>query len=692
MKLIITEKPSVASDFSRAMGGKRKNGYFEAHGYIITFCVGHLLTLYEPHEYDGELKTWQLESLPIIPDEFKHKPIPSTKKQLSVIKSLISSHTFSEIILATDAGREGQLIGMLTLSWCRVPENIQIKRFWQSEALTPAVIKKGLSRLRDNDEFDRLYKSGYYRQVSDWTCGINFSRFFSITLKGLFSVGRVQTAVLNLLAKRQREIDSFKPEPYFQLQGTFSQSDKAFKGLYVRNKKTRFDTRAEIENTYEAVKGETTARVKNIENKQVTSPPPLLFNLTTLQREANKRYGFSADRTLKIAQSLYEKHKCLSYPRTPSRVMGEEDVGLVREKTRLLSTTYPDYFPDIRDDKITKENKRVFDNNKLEDHHALIPVAVLPEEAREDERLIYFLVLRSFSAAFHPDFTYDEITVTLDVGDNSFVSKGKSIIRPGWTAVLKPEKTKKPDDDEADNELPNLKNGETIRALCFEILEKMTSPPPAFTENSLLKVMENPQRYCSENHSFKKGSGIGTEATRASIIETLIQREYVMRMKKSLVVTKKGFHLLDEACRFEEVKGFIEIEETARWEELLEKNPASFFSSLCGFIRKTIPELKTRQFAAYAREVPDIGNCPVCGAPVRENSKSFYCSSWKKGCKFSIWKSICGTPISRKCLLSLLAGKKSGVKTFRKKNGDSFKAALELDSNKNLVFSFTEKR
>ena len=687
MKIIITEKPSVAADFAKALGASRADGYFKSNDYIITFCYGHLLALCEPEDYNESFKTWSIESLPIIPETFISKPIPATKKQLSTIEKLLRNK-YEELILATDAGREGELIGREVLKYSKVSDFSRVKRFWSSEALTPEVISQGLSKLKSIKEYDKLYASGLHRQLSDWTVGINFSRFFSCSMKDNFSFGRVQSAVLYLIVNRQRKIDSFVPEPYFQLIGRFSKIGKCFKGIYEHNNEDKFKNREDLNNLLDTIRNSEFGSVVSLTKETKKKSPPPLFNLTALQKEANKKYGFSADKTLSICQTLYETHKCLSYPRTPSKVLGTNNVTLVIEKINILSGKYPECFPDLVPSLVALTNKRVFNDEQLEDHHALIPLAVLPQSCSEDERNIYFLVLRSFSAAFHPNYEYESIKAVIDVNGVKFIASGRSILKLGWKEIFKPEKD--PNSEEENSEsLPPLSVNETVKFEGANIEEKVTTPPPQFNEAELLSAMENPGKYrADESTSFKKDIGLGTQATRAAIIETLLHRLYIVREKKNLVPTKKAFHFIAAIEKYDLIKSFIEVDETAKWEQFLDENPTSFFFNILDFVKRCINELKKTPFENYVKDRTELGKCPICGSPVFEYPKNYSCSAYKTaGCKFTVWKDICGVIVSKTMLKKLLSGKQTEPKTFKTKAEKIFSARLALDKEHKVAFA-----
>jgi DNA topoisomerase-3 len=697
--LVLTEKPSVAKDFARALqAGSRKDGYFEGKDYIITWAVGHLLELAEPQDYDARWSRWRMDTLPILPDTLRYKPIPRTAKQLGVVQKQLARKDVDHVVIATDAGREGEVIARTILHSVGDFDFHRASRFWTSQALTPQVVKETLSQLRPSSDFDRLWHAGQARQLADWLVGMNLSRAATLKLgshKDVYSVGRVQTAVLALLVDRRREREQFTPRPYWLLRAAFSHPKGSWTGTWFRGDETRFQNHDAAREVLERVSGRT-GQVTSVKKEKKKQAPPLLYSLTDLQRDANTRFGFSAKQTLDIAQKLYEERKCLSYPRTDSRVLGSRNVDLARQIIQKLSGAYPDLFSGHEARLVSAANKRVFNDAKLTDHHALIPLAPLPEGASPQEKRVYDLVLGRFAAAFHPDYEYEATEIITEVSGERFRTKGQRPLKPGWKAVHGAEAPPKAagqgvESDEAEEEsLPPLEKGDEAHVDEAKLEEKMTQPPPEYTEALLLKDMVNPSRFVTEEELqkiFKGEVGLGTQATRAQIIETLILRQYVLRDRKHLLASDKGCHLIDQLRRFDRARALASPEETARWEMELEKinqgmgRPEAFLEAVRAFVEAGIREIKTSSSQARTTH-RSLGACPACGGRIIEGRKGFGCSNWRPhngGCRFVVWKEISGRHIDVEVVLQLIAGKTVGPLVFRDGNGRDFAASLVLE-------------
>jgi len=696
--LILTEKPSIARDFALALGLKgKKEGFIEGDDYVITWAVGHLVELADPADYDAKWKKWSFKTLPILPEHLKYKPIPGTQKQLKIVQKQLTRKDARQIVIATDAGREGEVIARTILS--SVPAlNGDIYRFWTSQALTPPIVKEALQSLRPAADYDRLWQAGQARQAADWLVGMNLSRAATLKLGGLgnvYSVGRVQTAVLALLVDRRRERDEFKPEPYWVLKANFSSLDRAeatWWGTWFKKDQNRFDTKQAGEQVLALITGQT-GKVKSVKREQKKQAPPLLYSLTDLQRDANSKFGFSARQTLDIAQKLYEEKKCLSYPRTDSKVLGSKNVDLVKKLIQKLTSAYSDIFRGVQAKLIAASNKRVFNDAKLTDHHALIPLAPLPERAGRSESLIYQLVLKRFAAAFHPDYEYEATEVITEVQKETFRSRGNRPVVPGWKVVYARDAQSDEEKTESEEQdLPLLEKDEPARVEKAALDEKMTMPPPEYSEALLLKDMTNPSRYVSEQELkkiFKGDVGLGTQATRAQIIETLLARLYIVREQKKLRPTAKGCSLIDNLRRFEIAKAIAMPEETARWEMELEKiaqgigDSNGFMAAIRKFVAEGVEELKMNDMH---KTVPQpLGMCPACGGKIIEGKKGFGCSNWREqdgGCRFVVWKEIAGQKITAETLRLLLSGEITAPLKFTAKDGKPFTASLKLEENK----------
>ena len=669
--LIITEKPSVARDFAVALGARRHpGGWLEGPNVVITWAVGHLLELFEPHDYDPKWRKWGFATLPIRPADFRYKPIPGTAKQLELVQSLVKDSGFDRLVIATDAGREGEVIARTVLLSADFSDFNRAYRFWTSQALTPAVVRDGLDQLQPAAAYDRLWHAGQARQIADWLVGINGSRGASLRLGDLFSVGRVQTAVLALLVDRLRERESFEPVPYWLLRAGFKHDRGQWWGTWFGPDGNRIATQSEAEQLAERLRGQPAAVVEL--KKQVRrQPPPPLFSLTDLQRAANQKYGFSAKQTLDLAQTLYEQKKCLSYPRTDSRVLGSKNVELVAGIVAALSPNYPDWFAGIDPALIAASNKRVFNDARLTDHHALIPLAPLPGGCTSEQEKIYRLVTRRFAAAFHPDHQFEQTDIITQVLEERFRTTGKRVLKPGWQAVYEvDEKADKDSDEPAESGLPQLQRGDRAVTEACTTQRKMTKPSPAYTDALLLQDMTNPARYVEEKalkQVYRGDVGLGTQATRAQIIETLLQRRYARREQKLLLATAKGCQLIDTLRRMPTAGRLTSPEATARWEQQLDEISRgqgardSFLSEIQSFVGRLVDEL--RQTPLGAGVVPEFGRCPWCGAAVIEGRKGYGCSNWRKRdgqCRFVVWKEYEGCQVTPEAVRRLLKQGQTG--------------------------------
>ncbi|MCP4347684.1 MAG: DNA topoisomerase III [Desulfobacterales bacterium] len=692
--LILTEKPSVAQDFARALGiNVRKDGYLENNEYIITWGVGHLVELLEPDEYDAKWKKWNLDTLPIIPDSFKYKPISKTEKQLKIIKKLLKN-PLDMVVIATDAGREGEVIARTILLFSGFKDSKKINRFWTSQALTPEVVRDGMNSLKKASKYDRLWKAGQSRQIADWLVGMNCSRAATIKMNDLFSVGRVQTAVLSLLVDRRRERENFKPEPYWLVRANFSNDKGNWWGLWFKGEITRFSKEKDAKEVLAKIDSQT-GKVKSVKKQKKKQPPPLLFSLTDLQRDANSKFGLSATVTLNIAQRLYEDKKCLSYPRTDSKVLGTKNVSMTQSIVKELSLSYPNIFAGVEPKLISASNKRVFNDSKLTDHHALIPLKPVPEGASGDEKKIYDLVLKRFSAAFHPDCEYEQTEIVTEVQKEKFRTRGRRILKPGWQLVYDAEDDKKkPGDDEEEPEnLPLVAKDDPAKVEQCKTDKKQTTPPQEYTEALLLKDMTNPARYVSEDELkkvYRGDVGLGTQATRAQTIETLLSRKYVERKKRNLIATDKGCHLIETLRQFKFAKNIASPEETARWEQRLnlisqgKGSDEEFLGEIKSFVAQAVDEFKNTEIRIMRTQT--FGQCPVCGGKIIEGKRGFGCSNWKKQdgeCRFVIWKNISGRMITPPVISKLLDKKEAGpFGGFVSEDNQRFSGMLRLVKEK----------
>lgn len=554
MRLIITEKPSMGRDIAAALKvTKKAEGYLEGPNDIVTWCIGHLVELAEPEVYDAKFQKWRIEDLPILPERFKYQPNSKTVKQYKIIKELLSRNDITKVVNACDAGREGELIFDLvyTLSKCRKP----VERLWLS-SLTVDEIIKGFQNLKPAKDYQGLRDSAYARQQADWLVGINSTRVFTIKAKfagqrELFSLGRVQTPTLAIIVQRDQEILNFKPTTYYQVRAHFQAQAGEYYGLWFNSKGNRLDKLETAQALAQKVLGRP-GLIEKVEKKAYREKSPLLYDLTALQRAANARFGFSAAQTLELAQSLYEK-KFITYPRTSSRHLSS---GVAAEIKQHLSAVnfgpYAGFVNTILNSGNTKLSSRYVDDKKVTDHHAIIctKLKVDPSSLQDNEKRIYDIIVRRFLAAFFPDAELERTTIITAVENEKFVTKGTQVLKPGWRVVDPPgrEDRRKTDDDEEESDnLPAVQSQNRVQTLNAEALTKQTKAPPRYSEASLLAAMESAGKQIEDEdlRLAMKDSGLGTPATRASIIETLLKREYVERDKKALHATEKGIALIN---------------------------------------------------------------------------------------------------------------------------------------------------
>ena len=693
-RLILAEKPSVGRDIVNAIGGSfnKRDGYFENDQYIVSWAIGHLVELCEPEDYNPNLKRWNLAALPIIPDSFQLKPNPKTLKQFNIVKQLLNQPDV-ELVAGTDAGREGELIlrYIMRLTGYSRP----FKRLWLSET-TPDAIRQGLANPLPGQAKDLLAAAAESRSYSDWLIGINATRAFTKKHGDLFSVGRVQTPTLGIIVAREREIKNFTPSLYWELFVDFDKGDgQTYRGKWFKNKEqTRFDQEAKALAIRDKVVGQTGSIIKT-EEKNITEPPPTLFNLNDLQKEANKKFGFTASQTLDLAQSLYEKHKLLSYPRTEFKHLTNELAKTLPSRLAALESVagYAQYVAFAKT--APRPGKRFIDDTKVGDHHALIPTSIKPNPSLSaNEAKIYNLVVRRFLAMFYPAAVYKQTKVTTKVAGETFQTSGRIELSPGWKEVIPPVKGDKKDKEEDEVLLPPLEKDENVTAAQGELKQKKTEPPKRYTEGTLLAVMEGAGKFVDDK-SLKdamKGHGLGTSATRAAIIERLIKVGYIERKGKVLIPTQKGETLIDLVP---EVVSSPQM--TGEWEKALvdieagQVNPSNFMTGIIDLTKRIVELIKEQQTTGnHAGESkPVVGKCPLCRSDVLEYPKNYGCSGYRAGCKFSFGKIILQKEITLELANQLLAeGKVSCQGFISAKTGKQFDAKLVLKDGK-IVFDFS---
>jgi DNA topoisomerase-3 len=687
--LILCEKPSVASEFAKALSCKAGKGFFLGADTVITYCVGHLYQLYMPEDYSPELKKWTLGSLPILPAEYKYKKSEGAAGQAATVSGLLQKHKNGRIIIATDAGREGELIARIALREAGLRDISRCRRFWVSEALTPEVIGKGLAEAKPLSDYNRIAAQGYARQHADWIVGINLTRYLSIGNKEVFSVGRVQSAVLAAIAARNYQAANFVPMPYNELEITLADAGGArlkAKLINPATNKTAFALKdAGLRDALDYAKKHARDLQIAADTARKSQKPDKLPNLTALQKTAYKLYGYSPDETLETAQILYERYKCISYPRTPSRVMGEGNVGLFRSKYEKLAGHFIQWSQYSNQALINEKNRHIFNSSALEDHHALIPLAAVPEGASAKEKNVYLIIVKSFFTACMDDLVWNEHCYKIRNGAYSYKAVSKEILEEGW------KKAMWQDEETADGTANTVEyfDTKTCAIASAAILDKQTSPRKDFQIDSLLAFMEKPQ--AEEETGAGKLAGLGTPATRAEIIKTLFDRGYIAEEKKRLVATKKGLWLVQKIKADECLKGIADIERTTAWEKQMETDPAEFEKSVVSYVKSCI---KKRSPGEEKWEWETVGICPLCGNKLHEAKKSYFCSAWNsaKPCKFVIWKEVAGARLSESDIRLLLERKVTPVKACESKAGKKFKAAFALDEAGDIKFVFHEPK
>ena len=689
--LILTEKPSIAKDFATALGCAYSCGVYRSASVTVTNCVGHLFELEEPEHYGTH-------GLQIIPERFEYRTNPATEKQAHLVITTLRGHRNDEILIATDADREGEIIARECLAKAGITDFSRIKRFWVSQALTPEVIREGMRNARPLSEYDALAAQGFARQHADWLAGMNFSRLITQSAGRKLAIGRVQTAVLSAIEQRCDAIKNFRSEKYFEHYGIFKPTrdgqEATCKGIYVENGRTAFpdSTRAE---KLESCTGKS-ARLTDSRTERKSSNPPQLYNLNALQKDAFASFGYSAGTTLKAVQSLYEGLKCVSYPRTPSRVMGSGNVELCRNVADTLTKSYTSLARVREAMNISGQNRRCFDDARLEAHHALIPLKALPTGATDEQKNTYLLILGRFFTAFLPAHEYERKTYILDVDGNTFRVTGRKVLSDGWKSpdLAKPVEELIPDRHMAAQDEEQLLEDIGWDSLILsksETKEKWTRPPAPFNEASILAFMENPKAEQSAPDTEspqKKLAGLGTAATRHTFIPKLEKYGYIRTEKKNISVTELGGSLL-KAVRESPIRSLADIAATTEWEERLTENPADFLSGMKSFVRESVAQ---DMKVTLPPPTTSTTTCPACGKEVRRGKSNWYCAGYKDGCTFTVWESIAGAKITEKDIAALCAGKTTGIKHCTSKAGKPFDCKLRLDGQGKAEFVFENKR
>jgi DNA topoisomerase III len=698
--LVIAEKPSVGRDLARVLPGpfEKKEGYLEGPEHVVTWAVGHLVQLAEPEQYDPKFKKWRMADLPIVPDRFELVVRDErSRKQMTVIQRLLDREDVERVVNACDAGREGELIFAYVYekSGSRKP----VQRLWL-QSMTKQAIQEAFGRLRPGAEMAKLEQAARSRSEADWIVGMNATRAATIRLRSSFdgavSLGRVQTPTLAIVARREEEIRAFKPEPYWLVDALLAaDGERTYQGRYHDGSQPRLGSAAAAEEIVAAVRDQV-GEITKLEKSRRKERPPLLYDLTSLQRDANIRFGFSARRTLAAAQRLYEDHTALTYPRTSSRFLPSDLRGDIKPTAELVGrareyaaaaayVTGLDVLP----------LGRVVSDAKVTDHHAIIPTRTQHDLSKmnADDRRVYDLVARRFLAVFHPDAEFENTRVETTVVGHVFRTRGKVLLVPGWRGVYGEgaEGEERPSRDEEDEggeqQLPKLEQGERAEVREVEALEKETKPPRRYTDASLLGAMETAGKLVDDDElrEAMKDSGIGTPATRAAIIERLIQVGYLERDGRALVATDKGLNVI----RLLDEHPLTSPSLTGEWEHRLARieeggdSRERFMGDIASFTESTVHELDAKLKGVRIPRAK-LGPCPICGREINENRKGYSC--WSKddpGCGFVIWKAKAGKQLSPAIARELIATGRTEkpVTGFKGRSGRSFRARLALQQN-----------
>ena len=735
--LVFAEKPSVGKDIARILGaGRRGEGFLEGQDYIVTWGFGHLVSLGHPEVQNPAWQKWSLDTLPMLPQTWKLSVLSSSQQQYDNVAKLFNREDVGLIINGADAGREGELIFRLVYqhSGCNRP----IKRLWIS-SMTDEAIKHGFDDLRPGEKYEPLAQAAVCRSRADWLVGMNLTRAYTKRLNSMFTLGRVQTPTLAMVVNRHLEIQNFVPKDYWEVNAVFSD----FSALWFDPEADEYPSRIDVADKAKELAGRlkgAQAVVHSVKKTKKKQSPPSLYDLTTLQREANSKYSMTAADTLAVLQTLYEKRKVVTYPRTDSRFLSEDIFPTIEKRLATLPAQYDEYLGWLRKNRPTKD-KRIFNNAKVSDHHAIIPTEKKVSDTSgwpQAEINIYDLVVRRFLAAFYPDHEYLSTTVVMRSGKDNFRASGRVIVEEGWRVIYArrqqavekaADKSSEPggEDEENEQSLPDLKKGDTRLVEDAVLLTKKTKPPAAYTEATLLQAMETAGKLIEseELRDAMKDGGLGTPATRAEIIEKLIRVDYMQRDKKKLVPTPKGIQLIEVAAS--EIKS---PEMTGNWEKRLadmargKEDPDAFMGDIAGFVSTIVEQIKgarnlhasasaprrqpvppprpisgKSQLEKTSRPVaPDeqaksqivrqtFGECPACGrGQIIEGARGFGCNRFKEGCNYVVWKEFYGKKITQSAIDLLIQGKTTRlIKGFVLEDGRVVAGRLSMKEDRSGI-------
>ncbi|HEX5220645.1 MAG TPA: DNA topoisomerase III, partial [Verrucomicrobiae bacterium] len=705
---------SVASDISKALGKFQKHeDYFENDDYVVSSAVGHLLTIVPPEGVEAARGKWTFKCLPVIPPHFDLQPIEKSEKRLKTLAKLIKRKDVDKLINACDAGREGELIFRNIVRYTKAKQPIQ--RLWL-QSMTPAAIREGFAQLRDDASMQPLSDAATSRSEADWLVGINGTRAmtaFNSKLGGFFktTVGRVQTPTLAILVEREGKIRKFVPRDYWEVIGTFDAAAGQYTGRWFDEKFAKpdkdGDEQLKPERIWDQQKAESIREkclgkpgIVTEESKPSTSLSPLLYDLTSLQRDANSRFGFSAKNTLAVAQALYEKHKVLTYPRTDSRALPEDYIGTVKTTLQTLAghgptsgttfvTRYATFAETILTSDWVRPNKRIFNNAKVSDHFAIIPTTQAPKGLSEPEQKLYDLVTKRFLAIFYPAAEFLETTRITRVEGEPFKSAGKVLVQPGWLTVYGKEA-------QGEDDNPNLapvKPNETVKTSAVEVKQNVTKPPPRYSEATLLSAMEGAGKLVDDEElrAAMSEKGLGTPATRAAIIEGLIYEGYVQRNGRELQATAKAFSLM-ELLNGLGIPELTKPELTGDWEFQLRQiqrkqlSRSQFMTGIEEMTRRIVDRAKSFEQDTIPGDFGKLNvPCPKCGGEIHEKYKHYQCIK----CDFQVWKTLCGRMFEPEEVEKLITEKQVGpLQGFMSKKGFPFAALLKMSPEHKVEFDF----
>jgi DNA topoisomerase-3 len=702
--LIIAEKPSVAADIARVLGGFAKHAdYFESDQYVLSSAVGHLLELVVPEQYEVKRGKWSFANLPIIPPHFDLNPIEKTEARLKLLTKLIKRKDVESLINACDAGREGELIFHYIIR--HVGTDKPVKRLWL-QSMTPASIREGFNKLLDDSAVRPLAEAAVSRSEADWLVGINGTRAMTAfnSQEGGFHktpVGRVQTPTLAILVEREDAIKKFVARDYWEVHGEFAPSTGRYSGRWFDESfaKNKTDSEQKAERLWDQQEAEAIRRrcqgkagVVTEESKPATEICPLLYDLTSLQRDANGRFGFSAKTTLGLAQALYEKHKVLTYPRTDSRALPEDYISTVKETlSSLAKSRYGIFAKQVLKEGWVKPNKRIFNNAKISDHFAIIPTSLEPKALSEAEAKLYDLVTKRFLAIFFPAAEFLVTTRITRVENEPFKTEGKVMVNPGWQAVYGRETLARGAEDES--ALAKLNPGEQVLAEKINVISNQTRPPARFNEATLLSAMESAGKLVEDEdlREAMSAKGLGTPATRASIIEGLVAENYLQREGRELRPTAKAFSLIT-LLRGLKVPELTSPELTGDWEFKLRQieqgklKRNKFMEEIAGMTGHIVEQAKTHRGETISGDFSTLKSpCPKCGWLVQETYKKYQCQN----CDFALWKILAGRQFETAEMEQLVTRREVGpLQGFRSKMGRLFNANIKLTDEFEMKFDF----